>query len=255
MQELFRNKTLKYLTIVLFSLILLFSFTVSTALAYTLGDVNNDGRVDVQDVALITRHVLGVETLSTVQIEVADVNGDGMVNVQDITIITQISLGLNVDLFDPPEHASESDPEPAPEPLLEQKVEQEPTLEPEQEQNVDQEPAPEPAPLLLPATTLYLVADDGTYLGKLTTNKFDPDGVFNEFGTYGSKFSYYSIWNQFGTYGSKYSSLSAFNDYAFAPPYIVTSDGRIVGRLTTNRFIYNAVSPYALYPILLELGL
>jgi len=118
---------------------------------------------------------------------------------------------------------------------------------------------------------LYLVAEDGTYLGKLTTNKFDSDSIFNEYGTYGSKYSSKSIWNEYGTYGSKYSSKSiwneygtygskyssqsAFNDYTFTPPYIVTSDGTIYGRLTTNKFISGAISPYSIYAILLELGL
>ena len=102
---------------------------------------------------------------------------------------------------------------------------------------------------------LYLVAEDGTYLGKLTTNKFDSDSIFNEYGTYGSKYSSKSIWNEYGTYGSKYSSQSAFNDYTFTPPYIVTSDGTIYGRLTTNKFISGAISPYSIYAILLELGL
>jgi len=76
-------------------------------------------------------------------------------------------------------------------------------------------------------------------LGKLTTNEFDSDSIFNEY----------------GTYGSKYSSQSAFNDYTFTPPYIVTSDGTIYGRLTTNNFISGAISPYSIYAILLELGL
>ena len=102
---------------------------------------------------------------------------------------------------------------------------------------------------------LYLVAEDGTYLGKLTTNEFDPDSIFNEYGTYGSKYSPLSIWNEYGTYGSKYSSQSAFNDYTFTPPYIVTSDGTIYGRLTTNNFISGAISPYSIYAILLVLGL
>lgn len=102
---------------------------------------------------------------------------------------------------------------------------------------------------------LHLVAEDGTYLGKLTTNEFDSDSIFNEFGTYGSKFSSKSIWNEFGTYGSMFSSQSAFNDFTFTPPYIVASDGTIYGRLTTNKFISGAISPYSIYAILLELGL
>lgn len=62
------------------------------------------------------------------------------------------------------------------------------------------------------SNTLMLIADDGkaTYLGKLTTNRFDLDSVFNEYGIYGSEFSINSIWNKFGTYGSEYSIYSVF---------------------------------------------
>jgi len=107
----------------------------------------------------------------------------------------------------------------------------------------------------LTIANLYLVAEDGTYLGKLTTNEFDSDSIFNEYGTYGSEYSSQSIWNEYGTYGSEYSSQSAFNDYTFTPPYIVTSDGTIYGGVTTNNFISGAISPYSIYAILLELGL
>lgn len=94
---------------------------------------------------------------------------------------------------------------------------------------------------------LHLYSNDGnTYLGKLTTNKFDSDSIFNEFGTYGSEFSPTSIWNESGVYGSKFSSKSAFNDLAQEPPIIVLN-GEIIGYLTTNEFIINGISPYELY--------
>jgi len=101
MQKIFRNKALNCLAILLLSLILLFSFTshtAPTASAYTLGDVNNDGRIDVQDVTLVTRHVIGIEDLSASQMEAADVNGDGQINVQDVTLVMQKALG-KIDKF------------------------------------------------------------------------------------------------------------------------------------------------------------
>ncbi len=94
MHGLLRNKALNCLTFVLLSLLLLFIFIVPTALAYTVGDINDDGRIDVQDVTLVLRHVLGVEAFTEAQQAVADVNSDGVVNVQDVALITQKALGL-----------------------------------------------------------------------------------------------------------------------------------------------------------------
>lgn len=85
------------------------------------------------------------------------------------------------------------------------------------------------------AYPLHLYSNDGkVYLGKLTTNTFDPDSIWNEFGKYGSKYQSKSIWNEFGTYGSKYSSESAFNELASMPPKIVDNNGKFFGYLTAN---------------------
>jgi hypothetical protein len=100
---------------------------------------------------------------------------------------------------------------------------------------------------------MKLYSSDGTYLGELSTNKFDSDSIFNEFGSYGSEFSSTSIWNEFGTYGSQFSSKSAFNDLASDPPMIYSGD-QYIGRLTTNKYKSDAVSPFGLYDKLLELG-
>jgi len=67
----------------------------------------------------------------------------------------------------------------------------------------------------------YLVSPDGTYLGNLNNNQFDPNSVANPFGKYGSKFSPNSINNQFGTYGSQFSNKSPNNPFATQAPFIV----------------------------------
>lgn len=104
---------------------------------------------------------------------------------------------------------------------------------------------------------LKLYSDDGKmiFLGEVTSNKYDGDGIFNEFGTFGSKFSSDSIWNTFGTYGSEFSSYSAFNSFATNPPVIMDSNFNIVGRLTKNKFVEGAISPYDIKLLLEELGL
>jgi hypothetical protein len=42
-----------------------------------------------------------------------------------------------------------------------------------------------------------IYAPDGTYLGNLSANRFDPDSVNNPFGEYGSRFSPNSVRNPF----------------------------------------------------------
>jgi hypothetical protein len=101
---------------------------------------------------------------------------------------------------------------------------------------------------------LYSDEDKRVYLGKLTTDKYDSESVFNEYGTYGSKYDALSIWNDYGLYGGKYSSYSAFNKYALSPPFIVDSEGYLVGRVTTNSFLEGAINPNELYNVLKVLG-
>lgn len=58
------------------------------------GDINDDNLVDVQDVVMVTRHVLNYTELDQNQLQAADVNGDGKVDVRDVTKIMQFALGL-----------------------------------------------------------------------------------------------------------------------------------------------------------------
>ena len=102
---------------------------------------------------------------------------------------------------------------------------------------------------------LHLYSNDGKeYLGKLVTNKYDSDSIWNEYGKYGSKYQTDSIWNEYGKYGSKYQSTSAFNPYATKPPIIVTDSGEFVGYLTANEFKYNGYSIIELERLLKRFG-
>jgi hypothetical protein len=67
-----------------------------------------------------------------------------------------------------------------------------------------------------------IVAQDGQFLGVLSSNKYDPLSVSNPYGTYGSKYSPTSINNPYSTYGSKYSPLSPTNPYATTPPLLIS---------------------------------
>lgn len=88
-----------------------------------------------------------------------------------------------------------------------------------------------------------IIADDdnNTYLGEIRS-QFNAKSIFNEFGRYGSEFAATSIWNEFGRYGSEFGQYSAFSDFTFSPPMIV-KDNTIIGRVTTNESLPDAINP------------
>lgn len=92
-----------------------------------------------------------------------------------------------------------------------------------------------------------IFAQDGTFLGIITSNTFDASSIGNPFGPYGSQFSPTSIFNPFGNYGSQFSPSSAFNQFANSPPVIYVR-GVAVAYLTTNPFKTPGINPTALYP-------
>ena len=52
-----------------------------------LGDVNGDGKINVNDITKVAAHVKGKKILDESAKKRADVNGDGKINVNDITKI------------------------------------------------------------------------------------------------------------------------------------------------------------------------
>jgi hypothetical protein len=73
-----------------------------------------------------------------------------------------------------------------------------------------------------------IYGSDGTYLGKLNANPYDPESVANPYGKYGSPYSPTSIKSPYSPYGSPYSPKSATNPYTVTPPRVIYGD-------TTNR--------------------
>lgn len=67
-----------------------------------------------------------------------------------------------------------------------------------------------------------IYAADGTYLGKLSSNPYDPESISNPFGKYGSPYGN-NLMNPFSKYGSEFSSESWRNPYATRPPSIYSS--------------------------------
>lgn len=88
----------------------------------------------------------------------------------------------------------------------------------------------------------YIEAADGTFLGKLTPNRFDTESIFNSFGAYGNKFSQVTIFNKFSNYGSQFSQLSPYNKFSQTPPKLFVK-GKFVAYLTVNPYIKPRVDP------------
>ena len=58
------------------------------------GDLNGDGKVNVQDATLCLRFAVGVGIPTDEQKAAADLNGDGKLNVQDATLLLRKAVGL-----------------------------------------------------------------------------------------------------------------------------------------------------------------
>lgn len=89
-------------------------------------------------------------------------------------------------------------------------------------------------------------AQDGTYLGLVSSDPYEPDSIANSWGSYGSAYSATSIRNQYGAYGGPYGSQSPYNRYCQTPPVIV-KDGRAIAYLTVNPYLRPSISPHDLF--------
>ena len=88
----------------------------------------------------------------------------------------------------------------------------------------------------------FLLAADGQFIGKLTSNHYDVESICNQYGRYGSKYSSTSIWNKYSQYGSRYAVYSAYNQYTSTPPMIYLH-GLQYGFLTKNSYKYRNIDP------------
>ena len=77
-----------------------FLSTVKVIVGCRRGDVNDDGRVSMDDLATLTNYLLTGQGLNAWQLEAADMNGDGTVGMDDLAILMQYLLnytGLSLD--------------------------------------------------------------------------------------------------------------------------------------------------------------
>jgi uncharacterized protein YegP (UPF0339 family) len=94
MNNTYRRRIGAKVTLVLLSVVLLLFLLSSAVSAQLPGDVNYDGIVDIRDVVLVQRHILGYQPpLTSAQLAIADVNGDGMVNIVDVNLMMQYIQG------------------------------------------------------------------------------------------------------------------------------------------------------------------
>jgi hypothetical protein len=96
--------------------------------------------------------------------------------------------------------------------------------------------------------TTFAIAQTGTYLGDLSTNRYDPNSTSNPYGIYGSVYSPSIINNPYSLYGSPYSVYSTTNPLATMSPDIYGADETYLGKLSSNPYDPNSVSnPYGQY--------
>jgi uncharacterized protein YjdB len=86
-----------------------------------------------------------------------------------------------------------------------------------------------------------VMANDGTYLGRLTSSS-DAESIYNPYGAYGSQTSALSIYNRNGVYGSPYSLKSPWNPYTSTPPTLVKNSATLAS-FTLNWLLSSRVSP------------
>lgn len=87
---------------------------------------------------------------------------------------------------------------------------------------------------------LYLLAENGQYLGEVTTNRDEETSLLNSYGPYGSRYSDTSIFNPYSEYGSRYGANSVNNPYASLPPKLYRA-GRAVVPVSKNPYISDRV--------------
>lgn len=92
------KKAFTFALLLVFFFFTILPFPIPALNAAVYGDVNEDGMINVHDVVLVMRYVLGFESLTPRQKTTADVNGDGRVNVLDVNLLLQKTLRL-IDQF------------------------------------------------------------------------------------------------------------------------------------------------------------
>ncbi len=105
---------------------------------------------------------------------------------------------------------------------------------------IDFIPSPSPTPATRGDLLVYGGEDHDVFLGCLSCPEDDEFSIWNEYGSFGDRYSETSVLNPSSVYGSRVSPHSACNALALDPPLVVDRRGHVYGRLTLNP----ARSPY-----------
>lgn len=81
---------------------------------------------------------------------------------------------------------------------------------------------------------VYSLENPPKYLGKMSSNLFSEDSIFNSTGIYGNRNAETSLWNTYSRYCDFDSQYSIYNYNASYPPFIVDTNGYICGIITMN---------------------
>jgi hypothetical protein len=87
-----------------------------------------------------------------------------------------------------------------------------------------------------------IVADDGTFLGRISRDPTDADAIAPVSGEHGSPHGERSIFNPAGAFGSTDAPLSPFNPRTSTPPRLERG-GEVLAWLTTNPALPQRVHP------------
>jgi len=90
-----------------------------------------------------------------------------------------------------------------------------------------------------------IIADDGTFLGVISTSEVDSKSILNSVGKHGSDVARESIFNQVGRYGGEVALMSPFNEVCIRPPKLYKAD-KFVAYLTVNKVKTPRIDPHAL---------
>ena len=61
-----------------------------------LGDIDGDGEITINDIALMKLHLVGISELEGDSLKAADINGNGEIDISDMAVLKLILLGLNI---------------------------------------------------------------------------------------------------------------------------------------------------------------
>lgn len=63
---------------------------------YQAGDINKDGKIDIMDLLLLRRYLLGMDNICESELYLLDFNQDGVINEKDIKALQNYLLGIEV---------------------------------------------------------------------------------------------------------------------------------------------------------------